>query len=554
MNNRDEDSLSPPLVQREYEDPWNKLNIDLEALKFNYQYLRSQLPPRASFFAVLKSDAYGHDLKEIGKVLSQSGCLHFAVESPQEGIRLRNEGITGEILLMNPIPIWMAELSVRHDLSVSVTHESILQPLEDAAQLMGKICRIHLNVNIGLNRMGVAPSKILKIAKEAASKPHIELEGLFGQPRDSTSALDSFKHIKKIYEKLKSEDVAPYYLHFANSTTFLVHPETVADGVRLGILLYGVLPPEQYKEKSTQKPLKPVMSLKTEIVQIRQLPKGSKIGYRSKELTERDLIIGTIPIGYNHGLDRKLLNGGYVVVHEKKVPFIGAISMNSSTIDITEIKDIKIGDEVVIIGRQGKQGISINELAEKSDTIAAELMMRFGKSIARNYQIDEQDVTSEIVIEQEKTDDIHIRYFQTENELPEWMNVYDIVNFLQTHLMPFDEPKDVISTAIDYALSAHPGGKGFILLATIEKKILGTVVCIQIDKVGIIPENLIVYVCIHQNYQGQGLDSRLIREAIDCSDGDVKLHVEKTNPAIRLYKKLGFKDDYIEMRFLKGVQ
>lgn len=553
MNNQDKENLSPPSVQREYEDPWNKLNIDLEAVKFNYRSLKSQLPPGALFYAVLKSDAYGHGLKEIGKVLSQSGCMRFAVESPQEGIRLRNEGITGEILLMNPIPTWMAELSVRHDLSVSVIHESILQPLEEAARLMGKICRIHLNVNIGLNRMGVAPSHILKIAREASSKPHVELDGLFGQPRDSASALESFNHLKNIYEKLKTKDLAPVYLHFANSTTFLAHPETIADGVRLGILLYGVLPPEQFKLKIKPNQLKPSMSLKTEIVQIRHLSKGSKIGYRSTETTDRDLVVGTIPIGYNHGLDRNLLNGGRVIVHEQKVPFIGAISMNSATIDITGIKNIAIGDEVVIIGRQGKQEININELAEKSGTIGAELMMRFGKSIARNYQMDQQEVTSEIVIEQDKTDDIHIRYFQTENELPHWLNVYDIVSFLQTNLMPFDDSKEVISTAVEYALSVHPGGKGFILLATGEKKLLGVVVCIQIDKVGIIPENLIVYVCVHQSYRRKGLGSRLVQEAIDCTEGDVKLHVEKTNPAIKLYKKIGFKDDYIEMRFLKGV-
>lgn len=554
MIQQNETNLSPPLVQREYEDPWNKLYINLEALKFNYHYLKSQLPPGALFYAVLKSDAYGHDLKEIGKVLAQCGCVHFAVESPQEGIRLRNAGIRGEILLMNPIPSWMTALSVRHDLSVSVIHESILQPLEEAARLMGKICRVHLNANIGLNRMGIAPSKIVKIAKEAASKPHIKLEGLFGQPRDSNSALDSFRRLKNIYEKLTSEDIAPVYLHFANSTTFLAHPEIAADGVRLGILLYGVLPPEQYKIKAGPNQLKPVMSLKTEIVQIRQLSKGSKIGYRSREKIERDLIIGTIPIGYNHGLDRKLLNGGHVIVHEQKAPFIGAISMNSSTIDITKIENVEMGDEVVIIGQQGKQEISINELAEKSDTIAAEIMMRFGKSIPRNYQTNEQNITSEIVVEQEKTDDIYIRYFQTESELPKWLSVYDIAKFLQTNLVPFEDPKEVIFTAVDYALSVHPDGKGFILLTTIAEKLLGVVVCIQIDKVGIIPENLIVYVCVHQNYRGRGLGSRLIQEAIDCADGDVKLHVEKTNPAIKLYKKLGFKDDYIEMRYLKGVR
>jgi ribosomal protein S18 acetylase RimI-like enzyme len=107
---------------------------------------------------------------------------------------------------------------------------------------------------------------------------------------------------------------------------------------------------------------------------------------------------------------------------------------------------------------------------------------------------------------------------------------------------------------VDYALSVNQKGKGFILLATVKGKILGIVVCIEFDKVGVIPENFIVYVCVHKKYRGKGLGSRLIREAIDCTDGDIKLHVEKTNPARKLYKKLGFKDDYIEMRFLKGVQ
>lgn len=554
MNDQDESSLSPPSVHREYEDPWNKLNIDLEAVKYNYRYIKSQLPPGALFYAVLKSDAYGHGLVEIGKVLSQSGCMHFAVESPQEGIRLRSKGITGEILLMNPIPTWMAELSVRHDLSVSVIHESILQPLEDAAELMGKICRIHLNVNVGLNRMGAAPSKTLKLAREAASKPHLKLEGLFGQPRDSASAPGSFKNLVSIYEKLKTADTAPIYLHFANSTTFLAHPDTAADGVRLGILLYGIQPPEQAGEKTRLTKLKPAMSLKTEIVQIREVSKGSKIGYRSNEKTDRDVVIGTVPIGYNHGLDRKLLKGGRLIVHGRKAPFIGAISMNSCTIDITGIDNVKIGDEVVIMGKQGKQEIGINELARQSDTIAAELMMRFGKSIARNYQVNQEEVKAEIVVEQEKTNDFFIRYFQTENELPGWINVFDIVNFLQTHLAPYDDPKDVIATAVDYALSSHPGGKGFILLATVDKKLLGAAVCIQIDKVGIIPENLIVYVCVHRNYRRKGLGSRLIQEAIDCAEGDVKLHLENTNPAKKLCKKLGFRDDYIEMRFLKGVK
>ena len=293
------------------------------------------------------------------------------------------------------------------------------------------------------------------------------------------------------------------------------------------------------------------MSLRTEIVQIRQLPAGSRIGYRSKEKTQKDLTIGTIPIGYNHGLDRKIFKGGYVLVHSQKVPFIGAISMNSSTIDITGIDDMEIGDEVIIIGRQGDPEININELALKSGTIAGELMMRFGKSIPRDYQLDGEDITSEIVLEQEKTDDIHIQYFQTENELPEWINVLDIVNFLYSNLAPCGDPKDVVYKVIDYALSTHPGGKGFILLASVEKKIIGAAVCIQSDKVDRTPENRIVYVGVNKDYRTNGLGTRLIREAMDIVNGDVKVIMKKDNPAVNLFKKLGFSDEYIELSHQK---
>ncbi|MCJ7801337.1 MAG: alanine racemase [Candidatus Marinimicrobia bacterium] len=553
MNNQNDDKLAQPLVQKNYEDPWNKLIINIDALKFNYRYLKSLLPPGALFYAVLKSNAYGHGLTEIGKSLSELGCTHYAVESPKEGIQLRNEGITGEILLMNPIPIWMAELSVRHDLSVSVIHESILQPLEDAAKLVGKTCKIHLNVNIGLNRMGIAPSKIEKIAKEAVTKKHIILEGLFGQPRDPNSAHLSFIKLKNIYEKLQSEEVAPSYLHFANSITYITHPHTLADGVRLGILLYGILPPEQNKKEPKTKPLKPVMSLKTKIVQIQKLPKGSKIGYRSNEKTDRDLIIGTIPIGYNHGIDRKSSkSGGYVLVHNRKAPYLGSVSMNSSTINITGNKDVKIGDEVVIIGRQGKQEIGINKLAEKSNTIGAELMTRLGNSIARNYKIKGKDIKSEINIEQKTTEDVQINYVQTENELPDWMNFNDIIRFLQTHLIPYDETQEIISNTIDYALSVHPAGKGFILLATSEKRILGALVCIQTEKFIKTTEHKIAYICVHKNHRRKGWGTKLISEAINCTDGDLRLSIEKTSNSIKLFKKLGFNDHHLNLHFQKG--
>lgn len=551
MHDTETESLSPPAVHKESEDPWNKLCIDLEAIEFNYRYLRSQLPPGVVFYAVLKSDAYGHGLVEVAKVLSWAGCRHFAVESPQEGIRLRNEDIDGEILLMNPIPAWMAELAVRHDLSVSVIRRSILEPLEDAARLMERTCRIHINANVGLNRLGASPKKILEIAQEASGMRHLEMVGLFGQPRAAGSAADSYERLMEIRDAMQSRGLAPNRIHFANSTTFLDHPEFVADGVRIGIILYGVLPPEQYRKGFEQHPLRPAMSLETEIVQVRELPAGSRIGYRSRKKTERDLVIGTIPIGYNHGLNRKMLGGAYTLVRGAAAPFIGAISMNSSTIDITGVKTAEIGDAVTIIGHQGDREIDINELAEKGETIAAELMMGFGKSMPRIHRSGEEDIAPTIAFDRERREDIQIGYYQTSSEFPEGVTPYEIIRFLHAQLVPFHDREETIASAVDYALSSHPGGRGFVLLAMIDRRIVGALVCIRMHRIAIIPENLIVYLCVDREYRCIGLGSRMVREAMECCDGDVKLHVERSNPAVRFYRKLGFRDDYIEMRYIK---
>ena len=208
--------------------------IDLDAIRSNYHHLRSHLPEECVFHAVLKSDAYGHGIIEVSNALIDAGCQHFAVGDLLEAIQIRKQGIKGEILLLNPIPSWAADTAVFNDLSVLIMHPSILQPLDDACEAMNKTCKVHLKVNVGLNRLGIAPSKLIKIAKEAISKPHLRLEGLYAQPRDPASAREGFEKIKAIYERMQSEGIAPRRLHFANSTTFLSHPDTVAGGSAFG--------------------------------------------------------------------------------------------------------------------------------------------------------------------------------------------------------------------------------------------------------------------------------------------------------------------------------
>jgi alanine racemase len=554
MKNNNTDVLSPPSVEKSFEDPWNILQVDLDALSSNYKLLRSKIPKQYPFFAVVKADAYGHGIRQAAQVLSEAGCTHFAVESPQEAIRIRNQGIKDEILLLNPIPDWMAALSVRHDLSVSVIHPSILDPLEKASKNMNKICSIHLNVNVGLNRLGLAPSKLVSVAEQVASKPHLKLEAIFGQPRTPETALNAFHKLKQTYESLKQKNLNPDYYHFANSAAFLSHPETRKEGVRLGILLYGVLPMEQYREGESSIKVTPVMSLTTEVVQVRNLPKGSRIGYHSKKKTEKEKKIGIIPVGYYHGLKRKMTQNAYVLIRGKGAYFESGISMNSSTIDLTDIPEAQIGDKVTLVGTQGNKKISVNDLAKRSGTIGAEIMMSFGKSIIRTYKLSDKGHQVRVKLKQKKSGDIAIRYSRTIKELPDWINYSEIAAFLKVNLRPNEKLESRIYSTLDYALSSNPRGTGFVILATRDKKILGAVVCIRTDTSGFIPENIIAHLCVHKDYRKQGIGTRLIKEAIACSEGPMKIHIRRNNTAASFLKKFGFSQDYLEMRLWKGEE
>lgn len=509
------------------------------------------MPGEAVFYSVLKADAYGHGLREIALALTHAGCRRFAVESPQEGIRLRNEGISSEILLMNPIPDWMAEICVQNDLSVSVIHRSILPPLEDAARSMDKTCRIHLNVNVGLHRMGIARSRLLQVAREAERMPHLILQGIFGQPRTPDTAPQAYRMLKDSYHQLIQKNIRPLSLHFANSAAFLTCSETAAEGARLGILLYGVLPIEIYKKNSSPPPLKPAMSLETELVQIRDLPRGSRFGYHSHKKTDKDMRIGVIPLGYYHGLDRKMAQGGYALLHGRKAFFQGSISMNASTLDITGIPGGKIGDRVTIIGKQGNQTIDINQLAVQSGTIAAELMMRLGGNLVKTYRLSEGVPSYGMHIDKDRFD-VDILYLRSAKSLPDWLSLYDIVGFIQQQMGEFSEPRDAVDYAIGYALSAVRPGKGFIFLCVSGKRILGASVCVQTETHGFIPKNILLYLCVHPEFRGKGLGKGLLRDTLTAGGGDCKIHIQPGNPAAGFFEKMGFEKKYLEYRYSKG--
>ena len=545
-------NFSMPKCQIDHEEPWNQLEIDLNRLQQNYRFLRAKIPHEAPLYIVLKSDAYGHGLVEVGKALHRAGCRQFAVESPQEGILLRTNDIRNEILLLNPVPLWMAGTAVHHDLTVSVIHPSILDPLNDSARLSGKTCRIHLNVNVGLHRMGIPPSRLIKLAREVKEKEHIAFTGMFAQPRDHETAPNSYERLMELHHLLEEKGLAPPSVHFANSTTFLSHPKIARCGARLGILVYGVLPPEEHSRLRRTFPLKPVMEVTTEVVQLRELPKGSSIGYRAREKIQRDSVIATLPMGYAHGLDRKLQKKGHVLIHGKPASFIGAISMNSSTIDVTDIKSVKIGDSITIIGRQGKRKITVNDLAGLSNTISAELMVRLGNGIARRYRTCEaRTLKKKVSVKKKGLGGIRILRIQSEEDMPSWCDAGRLTRFLQLNLAPGEDPYEVMYESISYALSLDPRGEGFLVLALSRSKVLGMAVCVKSFSPGDTPECTLSYLCVRKDQRGKGIGRILVKEAAGGAEGDLRMVLSAIDPGIPFLRTMGFRKHSIEMRLEK---
>jgi GNAT superfamily N-acetyltransferase len=245
------------------------------------------------------------------------------------------------------------------------------------------------------------------------------------------------------------------------------------------------------------------------------------------------------------------MDRGYVLIDGRKAPYIGNISMNASTVDLTDIPGAKIGDNVTILGKDKKRKIDINELALYSGTIAAELMIFFGRGISRMYHSKNKEFSTTTRITQGSSPDIIVHYYKTVTDLPGWLDFSDIVSFLEDHTAPFNDPIETVISALDYALSSHSHGGGFVLLAILDKNLVGAAICVRMDKVEFVPANLITYLCVHPRHRRKGLGTKLLKQVIEKTEGDIKIHMHASNPALKLFQKMGFDIRYLEMRLKK---
>jgi len=376
-------------------DPWRKTSptsgrptvaeIDLNALAFNFRQLQKRIPKRVKILAVVKADAYGHGAVPIARKLERLGVEYLGVAIPEEGEELRKGGVKAPILVLGGIYRGDIERIFRFKLTPVVFHKETLKSLSRAAQRGKKKVRVHLKVDTGMGRLGVPLSLWPDFLKEVDRFPKIEVEGILShfsmsEEEFSKNQWDQFMGAVRVAE---ASGIFCRYLHMASSAMLTSSSDASWNLVRPGIMLYGGYPSPGFKNFIH---LRPVMTLKTRIHFLKSVPSGFRISYGGTFATRRESLIATLPIGYADGYSRTLSNRGEVLVRGKRAPVVGKVCMDFMMVDVTEIPKVSLGDEVVLMGSQGKETITAEEIADRINSISYEVFCSVGKRVPRIYK------------------------------------------------------------------------------------------------------------------------------------------------------------------------
>ena len=355
------------------------VEISKEAVSFNIRQILSVGRDAGRVYFVVKSNAYGHGIHPIIRQIIHHDCRRVAVEASRDAIRIRKLGFTGEILILNPVAVPNMPACLQSDCTITVNCMEQVSLLENQCRKLNHPCRIHLKLDLGLRRIGSSKDRIIRIAEAANRHSCLRVEGLYGHPTYHSAYRGEYEQLRSVSLILVDSGVPLKSVHYGNSSVFLHQPDIALQGMRIGTLLYGVLPPDAQQSADDHMKFRPVMSVKTHIIQIHKIQKGECFGYNSHTGPDRESRIAVIPMGYANGLDRRYVSKEiHVLVNGVRAPMCGDIFMNTSYVDVSGIPHCRIGDEIVLIGQQGDEEITLTEIAEKMKTIPAEIMVRMG--------------------------------------------------------------------------------------------------------------------------------------------------------------------------------
>jgi alanine racemase len=371
--------------------------ISLKAILRNLASIRKHVGAQRQVLAVVKSNAYGLGAVPIAKALQKAGTEWFGVTCANEGIELREAGIRRRILLLTGF--WPGEEKrlIENKLTPTVTRVDDLRHLERAAAkaFRGKArMAFHLKINTGMNRLGISPDEVDTFCQALKQCPHLELEGTythFASAEDFTAKQTSDQEMlfRSCLERMEKSGVSSGIVHMANSGAISARPSTLADMVRPGAILYGYYqsfdPPQKKQEVMGRMPLEPCLTLRARIISLREVPEGAGVGYAARFVTKRPSRIAVINAGYADGVVRARTNRGSALLHGKCVPLVGIISMDLTTLDVTDVPDAKIGDVVTIYGQDGAARIDVSDVAREIGTVTSDLLCALGRRVPKFY-------------------------------------------------------------------------------------------------------------------------------------------------------------------------
>ena len=357
--------------------------ISLDAIKHNIKEIKSHLSPKTRFMAVVKANAYGHGAVAVSRAAEEAGADYLAVANLREALELREAGMLLPILILTESPTSVMDEIIQHKLTQTVYSYSEAKALSDEAVKRSKKALVHIKVDTGMGRVGVQPSEAIALYNKIASLPNLIIEGVFTHFAKAEEHTDSFtkQQLDKFISIVSRLDKVEIK-HAANSAATMFHPETHLDMVRVGLMMYGIYP---YGGAHRSITLRPALSFKTRVAYIKRVPAETPLSYGGIFVTNKETSIATLPVGYADGYSRRLSNHAQVLIKGKRFPIVGRISMDMTLVDIKDAK-IEVGEEVVLIGTQGMETISADELARLDDTVSYEIICGIGKRVPRIYK------------------------------------------------------------------------------------------------------------------------------------------------------------------------
>ncbi len=363
--------------------------IDLDELDYNIKNIQKRIGDR-KIIGVVKADAYGHGAVKVSEVLQKNGVMDFAVSNIDEAIELRKNGIKGSILILGYTPNGRYTDVLFYNITQAILSFDEAKELSDLAMKLGIKAKIEIKIDTGMGRIGFMPDdSTLPVIEEILALPNLEFCGIFSHfstadEKDKTFRDEQEKRFREFNEKLVEKGIISKYCHIANSAEIIDDDNIYSDYVRPGIILYGLYPSSEVKFENLD--LKPVMSIKTHISFIKEMEENMPIGYGRTYYTKGRQKIATVPIGYADGFLRSMQKGGRVLVNGQFANVVGRVCMDQFMIDVTHIEDIKVNDEVVILGKQGDNEITADEIAKIQGTICYEVVCLISKRVPRVYK------------------------------------------------------------------------------------------------------------------------------------------------------------------------